>query len=415
VTGVAAALLVEGILRADLAGLFWGASFVVLPVYAVAAGHLLRFRLRRRSRSGKDSLSLELPGDGLDRGKPAEARLSIRLPRSFPPGFSVRALLPLRWQQRRLTGVEAALSTGENHRLIPFTAAHRGAFQSDGIRLQVSDLLQLTRADVLVARHSTVTVFPGVTAAQRARRTAEESEEAAPRARSRRRTEELLEARKYYPGDDPRRINWKVYAHMGELFLRIGEETPPPESRVLFVLDASANPLVPDSVAADYLDSLVDAYSSAVVDLLAQDVDLLAMVPGVLKCASFTRESQATLLGALAGVWWASSSGPFELPSRRGLHVAVYSSPGSPGLSRIIEAARARGYTTSLFLKGLPPEPPARRFSLSRLLLVPSAPRRDPPADGATRGQREALVRALTADLTSYQGPPWMVRYAAEV
>lgn len=44
------------------------------------------------------------------------------------------------------------------------------------------------------------------------------------------RSEELYEVRQYKPGDDPRRINWKVYAHTGEPALREGELSPPPSS-----------------------------------------------------------------------------------------------------------------------------------------------------------------------------------------
>ncbi len=420
VLAVAAVLFALGILRSDLAGLFWGASFLALPLYAVAAGHLLRLSLRRRATSGRDSLSLELPSAGIPRGEAASARLSVRLPRSFPPGFSVRFLLPLRWRDRRMEGVETTLAPGANEHALALASAHRGAFQSETVILQVTDLFRFTKADVAVRRSSAVTVYPGLAPMDRARRLEEESEQTAPRARSRRRTEELLEARKYYPGDDPRRINWKVYAHMGELFLRIGEETPPPESRILFVLDASLNPLVPALAAADYLDSMVEAFASAIVDLLSQDIDVLACVPGALKCSSFTKESQGALLAALAGVWWTEPGSLLDLPARRSLHVAVYSSPGSPGLQRIIEATRARGFVTSLFLKGLPPEPPAQRTSLSSLLLLPPRPAagsqvRAQALPSLGQAQRAALGRALSLDLMSYRGPPWMVKYAAEI
>lgn len=50
------------------------------------------------------------------------------------------------------------------------------------------------------------------------------------------RSEELYEVRPYLPGDDPRKINWKVWAHSGELALREGELLPPPseEYAILF-------------------------------------------------------------------------------------------------------------------------------------------------------------------------------------
>ncbi|MFQ3621285.1 MAG: DUF58 domain-containing protein, partial [Spirochaetales bacterium] len=50
------------------------------------------------------------------------------------------------------------------------------------------------------------------------------------------RTEEL-EIRKYIPGDDVRRLHWKLFAHSGELFLRVREEDPPPTETVYLHFD----------------------------------------------------------------------------------------------------------------------------------------------------------------------------------
>ncbi len=46
------------------------------------------------------------------------------------------------------------------------------------------------------------------------------------------RSEELYEVRQFMPGDDPRKINWKVFAHTGTLSVRDGELLPPPASEL---------------------------------------------------------------------------------------------------------------------------------------------------------------------------------------
>ena len=51
------------------------------------------------------------------------------------------------------------------------------------------------------------------------------------------RSDELIEARPYHPGDDTRRIHWKAYAHSEALFVRIGEEVPPPALSADIVVD----------------------------------------------------------------------------------------------------------------------------------------------------------------------------------
>jgi hypothetical protein len=55
------------------------------------------------------------------------------------------------------------------------------------------------------------------------------------------RTDNLIEHRPYMPGDDPRRINWKLYGHLGDLFVREGEREPPPHSRITILVDAQAD------------------------------------------------------------------------------------------------------------------------------------------------------------------------------
>jgi hypothetical protein len=67
------------------------------------------------------------------------------------------------------------------------------------------------------------------------------------------RNEELIETRPYHPGDDIRRINWNAFAHSGELFLRIGEETPPPAWAVRLMVDTRG------ASDADRLDTLLAA------------------------------------------------------------------------------------------------------------------------------------------------------------
>jgi hypothetical protein len=57
-------------------------------------------------------------------------------------------------------------------------------------------------------------------------------------------TDELLEHRPYIPGDDPRRINWKLYSHSNDLFVRTEEMEPPPHSRYVLLVDTEFDPAI---------------------------------------------------------------------------------------------------------------------------------------------------------------------------
>jgi uncharacterized protein (DUF58 family) len=52
-------------------------------------------------------------------------------------------------------------------------------------------------------------------------------------------SDDLIEQRQYVPGDDPRRINWKLYGHSEELFVREGEKWGEPLSEIILVIDTN--------------------------------------------------------------------------------------------------------------------------------------------------------------------------------
>ena len=56
------------------------------------------------------------------------------------------------------------------------------------------------------------------------------------------RTDDFVDHRPYVPGDDPRRINWKLYSHGGGLFVREGEFEPPPHSNITILIDTEYDP-----------------------------------------------------------------------------------------------------------------------------------------------------------------------------
>ncbi|MDR1469083.1 MAG: DUF58 domain-containing protein [Spirochaetaceae bacterium] len=49
--------------------------------------------------------------------------------------------------------------------------------------------------------------------------------------------DDLTEQRPYVPGDDPRRINWKLYGHSEELFVREGEKRGEPLPEITVIID----------------------------------------------------------------------------------------------------------------------------------------------------------------------------------
>jgi uncharacterized protein (DUF58 family) len=411
---LSSALFAAGVLRADLAALFWGSSFLLFTFYCLLVGHLFRLSLRRRRTRAPDFLSFVLPVEGVRHGEETHAHASARLPRAFPPGFSVHLSLPLAWHERRIDSVDIRLPPGESRKSVAFRPLHRGTFGSAAAMLEARDLLGFTSHRLPVTQQESLTVFPAVRAVDPAHLVMERADEAAVHARRRRRSEELLEARKYYPGDDVRRLNWKVFAHTDELFLRIGEEVPPPESRILFILDLSPNRNVPPSSCADYLDSLVESCAAFMVALMGKGVDVMLSLPGVRECRAYSDETRAALMTALADAWWTDAAWAPDLPQRP-VHAAVWSTPGSAGLERIMTAVQSRGWGASLFLQGLPARPSAPRLSLRSLLFLPRDTAKGKSARGPGKRERKLFQRAMERDLALYRGSGRRVHHAVEV
>jgi uncharacterized protein (DUF58 family) len=355
-------------------------------------------------------VSVVLPPVGLFPGEETAARVEARLPRAAPPGFSVHLALPLAWQDRRICSAATRAPPGSSRQVVRFRARWRGAYASTVVLVECRDILGFTAGRFSLPFREQLTVYPALRDPGAAARFMEQADESAVESRQRRRSEDLLEARKYYPGDDVRRLNWKVFAHLNELFVRVGEEVPPPESRLLFVLDTTVNPLVPRALRADYLDGLVSSCVSVADALQDARREVMLSQPGQRECRSFG--SRAALLTHAADVAWTDAAWTPDLPTRP-LHVAVFSSPGSPGLSRIMATVRSRGWSSSLFIKALEPVPPRAQRGMIDLLFLPRDGAAGRRAEGASEKERRALSEAAARDVASWTGGK--VRHAAEV
>jgi hypothetical protein len=93
-----------------------------------------------------------------------------------------------------------------------------------------------------------------------------------------RKNNELINHRPYVPGDDPRRINWKLYSHVasGELFVREGESEPPPCSRILILIDTEVDSsLYSPEEGRRAVDLLCESALASALGFSSRDMDVL--------------------------------------------------------------------------------------------------------------------------------------------
>jgi uncharacterized protein (DUF58 family) len=158
------------------------------------------------------------------------------------------------------------------------------------------------------------------------------------------RTDDPIDHRPYIPGDDPRRINWKLYSHGGSLFVREGEPEPPPHSRLLILVDCQADSLLfSPGAARRAVDLLCENALTAALEYAEAGRDILIGYPG----GTIRGGPAAELAEALAWPGALSLSAPENYPS-----------PGEDRGFLILALPRAAGESSALdrFLKKRDPK-----------------------------------------------------------
>jgi uncharacterized protein (DUF58 family) len=393
------AILVIGALRVELTAILWGSAVCLIAVYSLVVNRLTRAILRRFFEKAPDPVDFTLSETGVFPRGSATARLSAELPRFQPPGIKIRFEILLSWPGRDPLRLSRDLKTGRNQHTFEIVPPYRGCYRSREAHIVISDLLGFTRSPLTLALAEKLWVYPVVQPEAAIRPPILEGGQEENRGSRKKRSEEFLEVRKYFPGDDIRKVHWKVYAHTAELFLRIGEEIPPPESRFLVVLDPAPTPAVPQRIEADYLDALVEALAATVLEMLARGYRVFFARCDSTRLKQFTLEKKLQLLADLAEVRWTDRYA-LEFPRQDLYQILVFSSPGSANLSRIMKDLQERGGEVKLLFPDVPaPLEQPRHNWIRKLVLRPTADQsseRPALAEEELQSYRDALERDIS-------------------
>ncbi|MDR1575626.1 MAG: DUF58 domain-containing protein [Treponema sp.] len=238
---------IAGAVRRDLVLTLIGAVFLALWLYCLAMTLLLALINRRRA-----GCSISINPAETAAGGQVEIRYSEEGPRrkrAFRlPGILVRCrlLLATRDGRRLRNDIDPALRAAET-----FTVHERGAYFSDYDEFAVFDALGFFRFSFRIQTESGARLLASPASAEEPLPVTSRAGESNPRPElSFQRGGNLIDHRPYVPGDDPRRINWKLYSHGGELFVRENEQEPPPHSNILILIDTQFDPLLYSAASA---------------------------------------------------------------------------------------------------------------------------------------------------------------------
>jgi uncharacterized protein (DUF58 family) len=239
-----------GAAKQELALALTGAVFLALWVYCLAMTLLLALICQRRARRAVIRIS---PRE-IVAGKQVEAAYSDAFSGKIVslPGILIRCRLLLATKDgRRIHYDFKPAASPANKAAHFFTVEKRGAYFSVYDEFAVFDILGFFRFAYRLPVDDNARLLASP-------RVPEESPPPSARAGestlqpefSIQRTDNLTDHRPYVPGDDPRRINWKLYGHGSGLFVREGEFEPPPQSNLIIFIDTEYDPLLYGTAAA---------------------------------------------------------------------------------------------------------------------------------------------------------------------
>jgi len=233
--------LLAGYLRGELVLSFMGTVFLMILFYfylAVLAACLTH------GKSAKTALT-EILTKHVKAGGQGELRFVNPVRFYLLPGIAVRYRKKLASKDGRV--VSCIFNPLENNN-IQFAVPLRGAYYNCSDEILFVDVSGFFEAGIVVKQND-ITDEPGLLAAPvtadkpviiPVRSGGSEKRDEL----TYRKTDNLTENRPYVPGDDPRRIIWKLYGHgpNPELYVRERENSPPPHSRLLILLDTQIDP-----------------------------------------------------------------------------------------------------------------------------------------------------------------------------
>ena len=174
----------------------------------------------------------------------------------------------------------------------------RGVYTIHSCRLIVRDRFDLFRTEFSRDYRQTLTVYPAGSGTGSQTLLKRYSPEARSASRSLLKDSSFYESRLYSPGDDPRRIHWKLQARFGNLFVKDGYTASPSGKKILMLVNGNG--------PFSSVDNLCRECRSQVELLLEHQFDIYLYTPGMKvpgKVAEpFGQDGYNTLLASAAPV-----------------------------------------------------------------------------------------------------------------
>jgi len=264
-------LATVGICRKELASILWGLGMGSLWVCALVFSSFASTLLYRKKDHLLRHLTLTHPTGYLFAGTPLTFQVS--LPASLLRGFNRIPCVLLRFCYRvtACKGRTYSWATRIDPKDPSFTLTppppQRGDYRGPVGYLQVEDCFGFCKLEMPLPEEEHLLILPAPYPASILPTLPERGGLRIREHRFPTTSLEELEIRKYQPGDDIRRLHWKLYAHSGELFFRIGEQDPPPLDTFHLHFDPSLPPKLPATLHLPAVDLMASIGTRVLTEL----------------------------------------------------------------------------------------------------------------------------------------------------
>jgi hypothetical protein len=239
---LASASLAAGFFLKETALLVFGMLFFTILAYCLGACLVVAAAYRKRAAG----LGVDFAPSAAVAGEQTTVLLTGTAKRFWtPPAILARYMIKLKTLDNRI--IEKIFPRSFfTEKSAAFTGEKRGAYFGEYDYLLICDVFGFFRALVKIKSRQgeRLLVYPAVNYETPVDvKNAGGGERTVKNARVS--SDDLIEQRQYVPGDDPRRINWKLYGHSEELFVREGEKWGEPMSEIIIVIDTGTGETKP--------------------------------------------------------------------------------------------------------------------------------------------------------------------------
>jgi hypothetical protein len=333
-----------GALRQEWALVLAGAVFLALWVYCLILTLLLALIHNRRARRAFIRVSpREIAAGSVAEALYSEGETAAPKGKIIQlPGILVRCRLLLATKDGRRIRYDFNPAVSAPHFC---TVEKRGAYFSAYDEFAVFDILGFFRFAFRLSAESDARLLASPRAADETPTVNARAGESMLKPEfSLQRTDNFIDHRPYVPGDDPRRINWKLFSHGGGLFVREGEHEPPPQSNLIILIDTEYDPLLYNkSQARRGIDMLCETALAAALACAESGMEVLTGYSGGAMRGGNTAELAASLAWPAASPLSASVNLP-AVPDNCGILILALPRSGaeSSSLDRFLNSTAHR-------------------------------------------------------------------------